>query len=237
MTTRFAIFIATAISVLAPRSGHANRACHEEGISPTPGTTLPPHAQIVIHADVSLPDLKAKLNGKPVALKRTRLPGSAGITVMVLDVQSKATGTLELVTAGGTVFARYTVAKVAMPSELPVTTGRMYRPGTWGTGRTRHTFDGLVIYLPADTPAIYAHVRVRRDDQAPWSELDVPVYVESPETWTGPEVWLGEVGCTSNYSRELLEDGVDLEVTIGLTNGTRLPVKDLAPHVTLPPHP
>ena len=234
---RLVIITFAALVLLAPRPAHALRACSEEGIAPAPGTTLPPHAQIVIHSDGSLRDLTARIEGKSVALKRTVLPGSAGIKVVVLEVQSAETGRLELLTKNGDVFARYPVAKVKMPSELPVTSDRMYRPGTWGTGRTHYNFDGLAIHLPKDAPAIYAHVKVRRDDKAKWSELDVPVYAPMPSYRTTPEVWIGEVGCTSNYSQQLLEQGVDLEVTIGLTDGTRMPVKGLAARLTLPPHP
>ena len=237
MIARLAIIISAAVVMLAPRPALAFRACSAEGIAPLSGTTVPPNAQVAYHSDSSIPDVKATLDGKPVALKRTVLPGSAGIKVVVFEVQSKATGALELVTTRGQVLAQYTVAKVKLPSEVPVTSEQMYRPGTWGTGRTPYNFDGLAIHLPKDVPAIYAHVKIRRDDKAPWSELDVPVHMAYSKVGNDLQVWIGEVGCTSNYSRELLEKGVDLEVTIGLTDGTRLPVKGLAAHLTLPPRP
>jgi hypothetical protein len=234
---RLAVVIAAALVVFAPQPARAAVACYEQGFAPAPGTILPPHAQVAFHSDGSVPEATATLDGKPVALKRTVLPGSVGIKVAVFEVQSNATGTLELVSQWGDVLARYPVVQVKVPAELPVTSERMYRPGKWGTMQRPYNFDGLAIHLPKHAPAIYAHVKVRRDDDAPWSELDLPVYVAVPQFHDDPQVWIGEVGCTSNYSQQLLEKGVDLEVTIGLIDGTRVPIKGLAAHLTLPPHP
>ncbi len=71
-------------------------------------------------------------------------------------------------------------------------------------------FDGLAIAL--DAPAVLAHVKLRRDDKAPWFELDAPVVANT--------IRIGKLGCAgSNYSTDLLEHGVDLDVTLIYDDG------------------
>jgi hypothetical protein len=223
-------------SLSAPRDAHAIAACYtNQGFAPSEDTALPPHARVVYYTDSNSTRRAptATLGGKPVELKISILK-SAPYTFTVMEVDSDKTGKLVITFPEGAT-ATYTIAKEAeLPKEIPVITGRFVRHMHHTT--VKENFDGLAVRLPAGTPAIMAHVKLRRDDKAPWSEYDVPV---APHDFQDkrPVIRMGELGCTQNYTVALLENGVDIEATITLVDGTTRPAKDLAAHVTLPKQP
>lgn len=227
---KLALAATLALASLVPaRSAHALASCMgAEGWSPANRDPLPPHAHLVYWTDRrrGVPSLlAATINGEVVATKVTTLV-SAPYSFLLVEIDSGATGTLALTwshsgpTGGST--ARFTVgAPAKAPTRAHGETTRYYAERRHTS--VREVFDGLAITV--DTPASYAHVRLRRDAQAVWTELDVPVMDRT--------IRIGELGCQSNYTPQLLEAGVDLEITLVLADGTRIPVADLS-HAAIP---
>ena len=230
--------IALTLCVLAvaarPRPAHAIAACNNnEGWGPAEKAALPVRARVVYYTDNwRNPTFVATLDGKKVALKVTDLPGAVdGNHVVLLEVDSDKTGALRI-GIEKEVMRTYTITKkAAMPKELPVVIGRFQRNIPHST--VREVFDGLALRLPAGTPAVAAHVKLRRDAQSAWTEIDAPVL---PQDFDDPRpvIRIGSLGCTTNYGVAMLASGVDIDVTITLADGTTRPAKDLAVHLQLP---
>jgi hypothetical protein len=222
-----ALLLAVLTAVLCGRAlpAHAIASCgNNDGLVPRAGTELPPHARLLAFSDDSDggggPTYVARIDGKVVPLKSKRL-ASAPYQMELLEVDSDRTGTLTISGRWGTSeseLAKYPVrAGAKMPKDVQGTTSRF-------TANIPHTtvkekFDGLAISVGDATPAILAHVRIRRDAQSPWQELDMPVHSKD-RIARRTAVLLGELGCTQNSSVALLERGVDLEVTVTLVDGT-----------------
>ena len=222
-----------AVLAVAPRDAHAVAACYSnQGFAPGAGVKLPRHPRIAWYVDRPppgrTPQLTATIDGAavPVKLSTVRSPP---YTIRILEIDSDRTGHLEL--RGDATASYQIVADAAMPKDVPVVVGRTQVELRHTT--VREKFDALALRLPLAAPAIVAHVKVRRDAQARWSELDVPV-VATDLGDPRPAIRLGELGCTRNYSVDLLAAGVDLEVTITLADGTTRPAAELPAHVALP---
>lgn len=226
-----------AVVMTEARPAHAIAACYSNtGIAPHSGATVPPRARLIVFADSDRGDTwqyQATIDGKPVKLKRTSRK-SAPFSFTELEVDSAATGTLAIyrgTRATGEPLARYTVtARVALPTSIDGATSRYTQNFPHST--VKELYDALAIDL-GDAPAILAHVKVRRDAKAAWSELEVPVYARHVLAPTKVRVLLGELGCTRNYTVKLLEAGVELEVSALLPDGKLVPIK-LPSRVTLP---
>ncbi|MBK9037168.1 MAG: hypothetical protein IPL61_38975 [Myxococcales bacterium] len=105
------------------------------------------------------------------------------------------------------------------------------------------TFDGVVLVLPVDVPAISAHVRLRRDAQAPWTELEVPVArmprdvpMRVPAT-VAPGLYLGGSGARATTRSACSRSASRIEATVMLASGRKVPVTGLPAVVILPPKP
>jgi hypothetical protein len=229
-------FVAVVVMAVHAPPAHANSACAGEvGWSPQRGDELPPRAHLVYWAnrrgDDDPKSLVATIDGKAVAVKQKTIDATP-YRLTLIEIESDRTGKLSIGWKNATdgyvrdvSLATYTVkAKVAYAKEATATTRRYHRKIPHST--VREVFDGLAIAV--DTPAILAHVKLRRDAQAAWNEIDSPLTEADGRT-----IRIGELGCTRNYSPPLLENGVDLEVDLTLPDGSRVHVKDLA-HVVLP---
>ena len=217
------LLLAIAIAMASAQSAHAYSACNGgSGTVPKPGTTIPPHARIIVYTTQAWrkmdPAPTATIDGKPVKLVVAQT-SSAPYRFAIIDVDSDRTGALELKWLDGK--EAFTVAATKLSYDAHATTSRFHRkiPHT----SVMEIFDGLSIKL--DVPAVSAHVRLRRDDKAAWSELDVPVL--------DGEIQIGKLGCVDNYSPDLLEAGVDLDIALTFVDGRTAPLKGIA-HAAIP---
>ena len=234
--SRFAPLSAVALTLLAAHGSPAlaASACTDNvGWSPAPKQTLPTHARVVFFNDgrggSASDDSKivASIGKKAVKTKITHLK-SAPYDLTIIEIDSDRTGELS-VGFGDDDLVTYTVGKVSMPKQVAGKVARFQRE--YRHTSVREKYDGLSLHLPPGTPAVTAHIKIRRDDKAKWSELDVPI---TPDDATKvPSIWIGELGCVSNYTVALLEAGVDLDVTVTLADGTTRAVTVPA-HVALP---
>jgi hypothetical protein len=201
----------------------------------SPGATVPPHARLVYYTagygDPNATDdkLVATIDKKPVKTKITHL-ASAPYKLTIVEIDSDKTGTLTI--GYGKIATEHykIVRKVDMPQEIKGATSRYHRAYEHST--VHESYDGLAITLPAGTPAMSAHIKIRRDSKADWSELDVPIRAD--DATKAPAIWIGELGCVQNYTPALLESGVDLEVTVTLADGSTRNVSGIGSHVVLP---
>lgn len=231
------VAVGFALAVSDTRPAHAFAACNNNsGLAPRTGATIPPRARLFAFADLKSWgnfEYRATLDGQPVKLKLTRR-NIAPYYLTAIEVESTKTGTLAIFQGTDTKdkpIATYTVkAGAPMPKEIAATTRRYTADIQHST--VQELFDALAIDL-GDAPAILAHVKIRRDDKAPWSEFDVPIHAAHRMEPAKTKVLIGTLGCTSNYTVGLLEQGVDLEVTALLPDGNQVPVK-LPRRVTLP---
>jgi len=210
------------------RAAHAISACEgEDGWSPQSGSVLPPRARIAYWTDDGDDALQfsVKLDGKAVAIKTTKVV-SKPYVIRVIEIDSARTGTLEVSVKtphGAPQKLTYTIKRgVTFAKQAKATTSRYHKkiPHT----SVREVFDGLAIAV--NVPALYAHVKIRRDAQSQWRELDVPLV-------DGKTARIGEIGCASNYTPQLLEQGVDIEATVMTPAGSQIPIAGLT-RVTLP---
>jgi hypothetical protein len=242
MRILFSLLALWLVAGMSPRDAHAYAACMDnEGWSPGRDVLLPPHPRILFFTDSrekygragdDLVDFAptATIGGKEVPVK-VKVTKSPPYHFAMIEIDSPLNGVLIVKLRNG-VAARYRISMLAkMPEEVPVTVGRFVHQIRRSS--INETFHGLALHLPTKSPAIFAHVKLRRDDRAPWIELDVPVAAQDFDV-RRTLVRLGELGCTRNYSVELLEKGVDIEVTFTLTDGSTRPATDLAAHVVLP---
>lgn len=231
------LIVGFALAITDARPAHAIAACNNNyGLAPRTGATLPPKAKLVAFTDIESwgsHAYSATLDGKPVTLKVTKKK-IAPYYLTELEVESDKGGRLNIYAGTDTKdkpIATYTVkAGVALPKEIIATTRRFTQNIQHST--VQELFDALAIDF-GDAPAILAHVKIRRDDKAPWSEFDVPIHAAHRMEPAKTKVLIGTLGCTSNYTVGLLEQGVDLEVTALLPDGNQVPVK-LPRRVTLP---
>ncbi len=237
MNALLLLIVGFALAITDARPAHAFAACNNNyGLAPRTGATLPPRARLVAFTDIESwgsHAYRATLDGKPVTLKVTKKK-IAPYYLTELEVESDKGGTLDIYAGTDTKdkpMATYTVKLgAALPKEIVATTRRF-------TQNIRHStvqelFDALAIDF-GDAPAILAHVKIRRDDKAPWSELDLPVHANTHLEKSMSTALIGALGCKSNYTVGLLENGVDLVVTAMLPDGKLVPVK-LPARVTLP---
>ncbi|HEX7703190.1 MAG TPA: hypothetical protein VF403_20770 [Kofleriaceae bacterium] len=181
------------------------------------GSDIPPHAHLVLWSDrrnpMASPKLVAKIANKVVRTKVTTMAATPYQFVLV-EIDSDATGHLDLTwdptTAQFTNGSFEVVAKPTYAKKATVKTSRYHR-------EIRHTggpeiFDGLEIAV--DVPAVRAHVKLRRDAKATWTELDVPVRNNTID--------IGLLGCVRNYEPGLLETGVDIDLALTLPDGSTI---------------
>jgi hypothetical protein len=240
MNALLLLIVSMALTLTDARPAQAFAACNNNyGFAPRTGATLPPRAKLVAFADFERSrgnEYVATIDGKPVNLKVTKKK-IAPYFLTELEVDSDKPGRLDIYAGIDTrakPMATYTVkAGLAMPKEIAGTTGRFTRDIQHTT--VKELFDALAIDV-GDVPAILAHVKIRRDDKAPWSEFDLPIHAGSWLDKSKSMVLIGALGCTSNYTVGLLENGVDLQVTAMLPDGKLVPVK-LPARVTLPKPP
>jgi hypothetical protein len=240
---KLAIVVALLVLCAVHRDAGAIAACTGgDGWAPLASVELPPHARIVFwRNDPHEPaptKLVATIDGKAVKTKTTTV-AAAPFEVIVVDIDSDRTGKLELAwqARGGALGDKttYTVKKgVAMPKRVRATTDRYH--AKIGHTSVREVFDGLAIHV--DAPAVLAHVKLRRDAKATWTELDTPLadlqgmQLRAGSDGAGYAIRLGELGCKGNYSVPLLEQGVDIDVEVTLVDGSRVHVDDLG-HIAL----
>ncbi|MEO8553195.1 MAG: hypothetical protein ABI678_24650 [Kofleriaceae bacterium] len=222
-----------AFALAATLLGHAHvagafSACAGDSGWTADGATVPPHARIVFWRNQpgsNAPTTPiAKIDGKVVPTKVTTLD-SAPNKLTIIEIDSNATGVLAIGWKDQDYrgSATYTVAKPAYPKVAHATTSRYHSKLSHTT--VREVFDGLAIKV--DVPAATrAHVKLRRDRKASWLALDAPVE-------KGGTIRIGELGCASNYQPDLLEKGVDIEVTLVLPDNTSIPVENFT-HASIP---
>ena len=230
--TRLPLFAVASLALALHASpAHAIASCSGgRGWATAAGATVPRRAHLVYFTTAGVPaDVKvvATIDGKPVPAKLTQQK-SAPFTFLVVDIDSPARAGKLTVTLMGTTSIQLVIGDVAMPKTVAATPSHFH-------SETRHTsgtetYDSLLVSV-SDAPAVMAHVKIRRDDKAPWSELDVPVthYAKDKASFE-----LGLLGCASNYEPALLLAGVDLEASVTLLDGTTRPLADLPKHYTLP---
>jgi hypothetical protein len=159
------------------------------------------------------PKLVAKIANKVVPTKVTTMAANPYQFVLV-ELDSNATGHLDLSwdpTAPN--FTNGSFEVVAKPTYAKTATVKTTRYHN----EIRHTggaevFDGLQITV--DVPAVRAHVKLRRDAKATWTELDVPVRDNTID--------IGLLGCVRNYEPGLLESGVDIDLALTLPDGSTI---------------
>jgi hypothetical protein len=225
-----------------PRRADAFSACgNNSGVAPRTGTDLPKHPRIVVFDDrewLSKAEYSAELDGKPVALKKiSKLVAPYYMTT--LEVQSDKTGAL--VVFRGTQKQELAHYQIKGDLKLPGKTDAIAATTRRFTHNIQHTtvkelYDALAIDLP-ELPMIGATVKIRRDDKAPWQEFELPINTGDFMEKGKNVIRIGALGCKSNYTIGLIEQGVDLEAVVTLADGTTRIVKLPSKRVTVPPAP
>jgi hypothetical protein len=196
---------------------HANSACEGESGWASDGAEVAPHPRIVYwvssRSSFMPKTLIAKIDGKEVKTKLTSVD-SAPNKLTIIEVDSDATGRLTLEWKDTATAGHYTIKRTTYPKVAHATTSRYHSKLPHST--VREVFDGLAIKV--DVPAMRAHVKLRRDTKASWTELDVPVDQDH-------QLRIGELGCASNYEPQLLENGVDIDVALTLPDGSSIPIE------------
>jgi hypothetical protein len=197
---------------------HAIMGCMGAGAGWSAGSAeVPPHAHLVYWSDrrspPSAPKLIAKIGDKVVPTKVTTMSATPYQLVLV-EIDSDATGHLDLTwegPIGGFTNGSFEVkAKPTYPKRATVKTSRYHNEIGHTSGP--EIFDGLE--LTVDVPAVRAHVKLRRDAKAAWTELDMPVRNNTID--------IGLLGCARNYEPGLLETGVDIELSLTLPDGSTI---------------
>jgi len=214
-------FFVTALATLITHTqlAHAIMGCMGESSEwASGGKDLPPHAHVVFWSDrqtqLATPKLIAKIAGKTVPTKTSTL-AAAPFQFVLVEIDSDATGHLDLKwdqkTQSEFTDGSFEIkAKPVYAKKATVKTARFHH-------EIRHTggpevFDGLEITI--DVPAVRAHVKLRRDAKAAWTELDIPVRNNTVD--------IGLLGCVRNYEPGLLEKGVDIDVALTLPDGSTI---------------
>jgi hypothetical protein len=201
-------------------------ACSGESGWASNGAEVAPHPRVVFWQSsrngAYTGTLVAKIDGKVVKTKLTSVDSAPNhLAIIEIDSDAKGALTVEWKDAGLPA-GHYTIKATSYPKVAHATTSRYHSKLAHST--VREVFDGLA--LKVDVPAMRAHVKLRRDNKASWTELDVPVDQDH-------QIRIGELGCASNYQPQLIENGVDLDVALVLPDGTSIPVDKLT-HVTIP---
>lgn len=237
------IALVLACLVAAEHRAHAIAACgNGEGWSLAPGATLPVHPRLVYYVDLRMQasqsgaSIKATIDGASVPAKLTFRKASP-YELAVVEVESDKPGKLVLewgkATAAASFWhganATYTLAKRTLPAVANATTSRFHR--AYHHTSVHESDDGLAVRV--DVPAIAFTARWRRDDKQDWQTLELTAV-----TIDGHQVArLGELGCSSNFTVAILEQGIDLELDALLPDGSTRKVRGLPRHVVLPPLP
>jgi hypothetical protein len=216
-----------ALVVLHARPAGAIASCAgESGWSPNTGEVVPKRATLVYWTDRDDDDTRklavtARIDGGEVKTTVTTL-SAMPYRMLLVTIESDRSGKLAVDVDGDA--AQFTIGKPQY-GKVHATTSRFHHKIRHTT--VREMFDGLLIDV--DVPAVRAHVKLRRDAKADWAELDVPVTaIDGAHT-----LRIGELGCHDNYSPKLLENGVDLDVTLFLPDGSQVKLADLT-HAALP---
>lgn len=218
--------LALALLLFAVHDAGAISACAGESGWSSDGAEVSTHPKLVYwitgRGGGSAPgDLIAKIDGKPVKTKVGTIASSPN-TLVLVEVDSDAKGALALEWKGsGLPAGHYTIKAMTYPKVAHATSSRFHSKLPHST--VREVFDGLA--LAVDVPAMRAHVKLRRDAKASWTELDVPVDAKH-------QLRIGELGCARNYEPQLLEKGVDIEVALVMPDGSSVPVDKLT-HVSI----
>ncbi|MFT3694441.1 MAG: hypothetical protein QM831_14940 [Kofleriaceae bacterium] len=217
-----AAIVVLALAAYEPTAG-AISACTDptRGWS-NPGAEVPLHSHLVwwdMKSDLKNFTVTATLDGKPVTAKVEATMKAGLFALAVIDVEAKAPGTLKIL---GTEFE-----VVAKPAAVPkVAHAELSRFDK----QIRHRGSSEIynaLRVTVDVPsAMRAHVKLRRDDKAPWVELDLPL--DNAHRFD-----IGELGCNKNYEPELLEHGVDIDVQLTLADGSTIGI-DKFTHVQMP---
>lgn len=246
-------FFVMVVGLFAAADARASGACGGNmGVAPRRGSALPPRAQLVVFDTFEHDErFEVRIAGKkvPITIERRK---AAPFFVAIVQVDSDATGELVLyrewmvmATAPKTeeglgFYARYTVKKdVKLADQVTGQVRSFYHDIRHST--VKETYDALFLDLGEERHAVRATVKLRRDAKAAWQTIDVPV---SPGDSLDdhPAVRIGQLGCKTNVSADLLRGGVDLEVTLTMTDGStrklELPARvKLAPPPPPPPAP
>lgn len=204
---------------------HAEVACSVgQGWSFASGTMLPVHPRIGYFRSrgsrhrATPPTLSATLDGKPVKTVVTwSVAEPFGLTTIEID--SDRTGTLDLAWSDGD-HVVYAIAPATLPTEAKATMRRFRRDHP---GDSFSHEEGLEVTV--DAPAIAFTARWRRDAQTTWETVELVANQRTAR--------LGRLGCASNFSIPMLEQGIDLELTALLADGKRVKVVVLPAHVVL----
>jgi len=214
--------LAAVLVALMFHDAGAISACGGDSGWSSDGAELAPHPKVVYwitgRGGGSAPgDLIAKIDGKPVKTKVGTIASSPN-TLVLVEVDSDAKGALTLEWKGsGLPAGHYTIKAVTYPKVAHATSSRFHSKLPHST--VREVFDGLA--LNVDVPAMRAHVKLRRDAKASWTELDVPVDAKH-------QIRIGELGCARNYEPQLLEKGVDIDVALVMADGSSVAVDKLS---------
>lgn len=220
--------VTCALAVQLPaRAADAFSACAGElGWSPRAADELPVRARLVYWDDRqgrrAAATLTAKIDGTAVKTKQTAV-AAAPYRLVVVDIDSDRTGTLEVGWSDGSASATYQVkAGVRYPAHATATVDRFQK--LLHHTSVHEAWDAIAIHV--DVPATQAHVKLRRDAKATWHELDVPVADHGDGTHA---LRLGALGCVSNYDPKLFElTVVEIDVELVLPDGKRVHVDHLA---------
>ncbi|HEX4466741.1 MAG TPA: hypothetical protein VH025_06100 [Solirubrobacteraceae bacterium] len=206
--------------------------CRYSGWTVAPGTKLPPHAHVVYYSMAGQrppTGLTAKIGKREVPTKINYV--NAGPFVLAqIEIDSDLTGTLSLAWPDAAHYddhqVQYQVVKsIKLGDKVTGTLGRFHRAFHHST--VHESEDGLEIQL--DAPAAWGTLRWRRDAKADWQDI---VLGATPGARSA--IRIGEVGCQANFSVPLLEQGVDLSLTVQLVDGRTVQVDGVPAHYTLP---
>jgi hypothetical protein len=218
--------LAAVLVALTFHDAGAISACAGESGWSSDGAEVAPHPKLVYwingRGGAAAPEgLTAKIAGKPVKTKITTIDAAPN-TLVVVEVESDAKGALTLAWKDSWLsIGHYTIKDTTYPKVAHATSSRYHAKIPHST--VREVFDGLALVV--DAPAMRAHVKLRRDAKASWTELDVPVDAKH-------QIRIGELGCARNYEPQLLEKGVDIDVALVMPDGSSIPVDKLT-HVTI----
>jgi len=213
----FAVALAATL-ITHTQLAHAIMGCMGAGSGWASGASnVPPHAHLAFWSDrqnpMKSPKLVAKIANKVVPTKVTTMAATPYQFVLV-EIDSDATGHLDLTwdptTPNFTSGSFEVVAKPTYAKKATVKTARYHHEISHTGGP--EIFDGLEITV--DVPAVRAHVKLRRDAKAAWTELDIPVRNNAID--------IGLLGCVRNYEPGLLETGVDIDLALTLPDGSTI---------------
>jgi hypothetical protein len=224
------VVLVVLVALTAPARAEFVMCIGGQGATPPDGSIVPPRAHLAFYSDrnLRLPGkVTATLGGKPVKVT-TSSKQSSPFNLLTVVIDSDQTGDLVVLYENHGAL-HYRVRPLELPKEV---TGLATRYASDRSGARGEEFNGLAIRLPEDTPAVFAHVRLRPSESALWLDLDVALY--TPPESRRPMIRAGQFACESNADLAALARGFDLDVTVTLADGTKRMVTGLAKHMTLP---